>query len=47
MGTDYPFNFHDSTPVDRVIAAIPDEAMRQALLQGNAARLLELQSVDA
>ena len=42
MGTDYPFNFHDSTPVARITAAIPDDAVRQALLHGNAERFLGL-----
>ena len=40
MGTDYPFNFHDNTPVERIRTAIPDEAVRQALLHGNAERFL-------
>ena len=40
LGTDYPFNFHERTPVARVDAAGFDETTRQMLLQGNARRFL-------
>jgi aminocarboxymuconate-semialdehyde decarboxylase len=40
LGTDYPFNFHDRTPVDRVLAAFGDEAVQQRLLHDNAMRFL-------
>jgi aminocarboxymuconate-semialdehyde decarboxylase len=42
IGTDYPFNFHDSTPVDRIRAHLPDPAVQDALLHGNARRFLDL-----
>jgi aminocarboxymuconate-semialdehyde decarboxylase len=42
LGTDYPFHFHDGTPVARMNDAIPDAATRQALLCDNAARFLGL-----
>lgn len=40
IGTDYPFNFHDSTPTERIHAAVADPALRQSLLQDNARRFL-------
>ena len=42
IGTDYPFNFHDSTPAERIRTAIPDPAVQQALLRDNARRFLGL-----
>ena len=36
LGTDYPFNFHDHTPVQRVHAAFADAAVRDRLLFENA-----------
>ena len=42
IGTDYPFNFHDATPLDRIEAAIADPEVRQALIHGNARRFLDL-----
>ncbi len=42
VGTDYPFNFHDGAPVERIRAAIGDPAVQQALLQDNARRFLGL-----
>jgi aminocarboxymuconate-semialdehyde decarboxylase len=47
LGTDYPFNFHDRTPVARLDAAGFDEATRQMLLQGNARRFLGIQDANA
>ena len=44
LGTDYPFNFHDRTPVASVDAAGFDEATRQMLVQGNARRFLGLET---
>jgi aminocarboxymuconate-semialdehyde decarboxylase len=40
VGTDYPFNFHDRTPVASIDAAGFDEPVRQMLLHGNARRFL-------
>ena len=42
IGTDYPFNFHDRTPVERICEALPDPAQRDRLIQGNARRFLGL-----
>lgn len=43
LGTDYPFNFHDRTPVQRVEAAGFDEDTAAALVHRNAERFLGLQ----
>ncbi len=40
LGTDYPFNFHDRTPVIRAEAAFEDPATRARLIHGNATRFL-------
>ncbi|QHE88767.1 amidohydrolase [Hydrogenophaga sp. BPS33] len=40
VGTDYPFNFHDRTPVQRIEAAGFDGAVTAQLLQHNAERFL-------
>ncbi len=42
IGTDYPFNFHDRTPADRIRAAGFDAQMQDRLLQGNAQTFLGL-----
>ena len=42
IGTDYPFNFHDGTPLDRIRGAVPDPAVQEALIRGNATRFLGL-----
>jgi aminocarboxymuconate-semialdehyde decarboxylase len=42
VGTDYPFNFHDRTPVQRIEAAGFDEATVQRLVHRNAERFLGL-----
>ena len=42
IGTDYPFNFHDRTPVQRIEAAGFDEATVAALVHRNAERFLGL-----
>ena len=42
IGTDYPFNFHDRTPVERILDAGLGEAASDLLLQGNARRFLGL-----
>jgi aminocarboxymuconate-semialdehyde decarboxylase len=42
LGTDHPFNFHDRTPVDRVLAAFDDQLVRQQLVSENAMRFLGL-----
>ncbi len=40
IGTDYPFNLADRTPVARIEAAFDDPAVRMSLLSGNARRFL-------
>ncbi|CAN5216505.1 amidohydrolase family protein [soil metagenome] len=42
LGTDYPFAFHDRTPVARAAAAIPNEATRKLVIRDNARRFLGL-----
>lgn len=42
VGTDYPFNFHDRTPVQRIEAAGFDEDTAAALVHRNAERFLGL-----
>ena len=42
LGTDYPFNFHDRTPVERVEAAGFDADTAAALIHRNAERFLGL-----
>jgi len=42
LGTDYPFNFHDRTPVERVEAAGFDAETAAALIHRNAERFLGL-----
>lgn len=42
LGTDYPFNFHDKRPVERVQAAGFEAAVVDQLLQANAQRFLGL-----
>lgn len=43
VGTDYPFNFHDRTPVQRIRAAGFAEATANALAYANAERFLGLE----
>lgn len=45
VGTDYPFNFHESAPLDRLEAAGFDEATLVPLAQGNARRFLGMEVV--
>jgi len=40
IGTDYPFNFHDATPVQRIEAAGFDESVAMDLIRRNAERFL-------
>lgn len=40
VGTDYPFNFHDARPIERVRAAGFDEAVVEQLAHANARRFL-------
>ena len=40
LGTDYPFNFHERAPVDRVAAAGFDEAVTAQLVHRNAEAFL-------
>ena len=40
LGTDYPFNFHERHPVERVEAAFSDQDLRDRLIYGNAAAFL-------
>jgi aminocarboxymuconate-semialdehyde decarboxylase len=42
IGTDYPFNFHDSTPVQRIESAGFDQATAMQLIRHNAERFLGL-----
>jgi aminocarboxymuconate-semialdehyde decarboxylase len=42
IGTDYPFAFHETRPVDAIAAAIPDADVRARLVTHNAARFLGL-----
>ena len=42
VGTDYPFAFHERHPVDRVSAAVDDEAVRMRILYENARAFLGL-----
>ncbi|MFD1581493.1 amidohydrolase family protein [Ramlibacter ginsenosidimutans] len=45
VGTDYPFNFHDRTPVQRIEAAGFDADTTALLVHGNAERFLARQKV--
>ena len=45
VGTDYPFNFHDHTPVQRIEAAGFDDETVARLVHRNAERFLGLQKV--
>lgn len=42
LGTDFPFNFHEARPVERVLAAGFDAETESALIQRNAERFLGL-----
>lgn len=42
LGTDYPFAFHDRSPVARASSAITDEATRNLVVRDNAKRFLGL-----
>ena len=42
LGTDYPFAFHDRTPVARAASAIADHTTRTLVVSGNAKRFLGL-----
>jgi aminocarboxymuconate-semialdehyde decarboxylase len=44
IGTDYPFNFHERRPLQRIDDAVPDEAVRTKLRHANAARFLHLEA---
>ena len=44
IGTDYPFNFHDATPVASIELAGFDEATARQLLYSNANRFLGVPS---
>jgi aminocarboxymuconate-semialdehyde decarboxylase len=47
IGTDYPFNFHDRTPVQRIEAAGFDDATVRDLVHRNAERFLGLPETTA
>jgi aminocarboxymuconate-semialdehyde decarboxylase len=47
IGTDYPFNFHESRPVERIDAAGFDAATRNLLVRGNARRFLGIANGEA
>jgi len=42
IGTGYPFNFHDQTPVARLVDAGLEPAAMEQILHSNAARFLGL-----
>jgi aminocarboxymuconate-semialdehyde decarboxylase len=42
IGTDYPFNFHDARPVQRIAQAGFDAGVTQQLVQANGLRFLGL-----
>ena len=46
VGTDYPFNFHDRTPVERIEACGFDEATVTQLVHRNAERFLGLEKTS-
>lgn len=46
VGTDYPFNFHEPRPVERIRAAGFDDAVVEQLVHGNARRFLGLQGAS-
>lgn len=46
VGTDYPFNFHDKRPVDRIKEAGFDASVVEQLTHTNAKRFLGLESID-
>lgn len=46
IGTDYPFNFHDKHPVDRIQEAGFDVAVTEQLTHANALRFLGIESTD-
>ena len=43
VGTDYPFNFHERQPVDRVLQAIEEESIHDQFLRRNACKFLKLE----
>ncbi|MDH4375126.1 MAG: amidohydrolase family protein [Ramlibacter sp.] len=45
VGTDYPFNFHDRTPIERIRQAAFDDTTTMNLIRHNAERFLGLPSV--
>ncbi len=47
IGTDYPFNFSDSRPVERIAAASADSDVRDRLVRGNAMRFLNRPALAA
>jgi aminocarboxymuconate-semialdehyde decarboxylase len=47
IGTDYPFAFHDSRPVESIAAAVPDPRVRAQIVTHNAARFLGLDALAA
>lgn len=46
VGTDYPFNFHESRPIERIEAAGFDEAAAMRLARDNARRFLGLEPTE-
>jgi hypothetical protein len=44
VGTDFPFNFYDRGPVERILQAVQDDAVRTRLLHTNARQFLNLES---
>ncbi|NLS01273.1 amidohydrolase [Rhizobium sp. P38BS-XIX] len=45
VGTDYPFNFHERSPLSRIEEAFEDAAIQERLAHANAARFLGLSGV--
>jgi aminocarboxymuconate-semialdehyde decarboxylase len=47
IGTDYPFAFHDKSPVESLCQAQFDQSVHEQLLRGNARRFLGIDSVSS
>jgi len=47
IGTDYPFAFHDKSPVESLYQAQFDQSVHEQLLSGNARRFLGIDSVSS
>jgi aminocarboxymuconate-semialdehyde decarboxylase len=47
IGTDYPFAFHDNSPVESLCQAQFDQSVHEQLLRGNARRFLGIDSASS